>query len=278
MIPLCITGGRKKIYGTNQHASLPDYGWFGIYFLPTASDMKRCYRLRTVISLWNHRVRNDCGRSPTHICHFDCNDMEAMSPNCEAKNEYLNRLKYLFQIGKLLSFLFFQETSNKLFHKKVLITFKFQVSRSPERKSAWKFVDTSPMGYLLYHSFVQTTRKFVARAWCLREKSYIGNQDKVQSVDCFTVVTVDKPWTWCPFAVRTALISLLLSDSCFQHWYCLAKWIVVRKRLWQRFYMVSLISVSQGYSLLSNVMCVSSFHLSNPREVVPRISDKLCKS
>ena len=30
-----------------------------------------------------------------------------------------------------------------------------------------------------------------------------------------------------------------------------------------------------GHSLLSNVMCISSFHLSDPREIVPRISDKL---
>ena len=26
------------------------------------------------------------------------------------------------------------------------------------------------------------------------------------------------------------------------------------------------------------VMCIPSFHLSNPRKIVPRMSDKLCKS
>ena len=32
------------------------------------------------------------------------------------------------------------------------------------------------------------------------------------------------------------------------------------------------------YSLFSSFMSISSFHLSNPREIVPRISDKLYKS
>ena len=32
------------------------------------------------------------------------------------------------------------------------------------------------------------------------------------------------------------------------------------------------------YSLFLNIMCISSFHLSNPREIMPRISHKLCKS
>ena len=27
------------------------------------------------------------------------------------------------------------------------------------------------------------------------------------------------------------------------------------------------------YSLLSNVVCISSFHISNPREIMPRIND-----
>ena len=51
VIPLYITGCREKIYCTNQPASLRDYGWFEIYFLPTAGDRKRYHRLRTVISL-----------------------------------------------------------------------------------------------------------------------------------------------------------------------------------------------------------------------------------
>ena len=33
-----------------------------------------------------------------------------------------------------------------------------------------------------------------------------------------------------------------------------------------------------SYSLFSNAICISSFHLSNPREIVPRIGDELCKS
>ena len=36
--------------------------------------------------------------------------------------------------------------------------------------------------------------------------------------------------------------------------------------------------LQQNYSLFSNVVCICSFHLSNPREIVPRLSDKLCKS
>ena len=34
----------------------------------------------------------------------------------------------------------------------------------------------------------------------------------------------------------------------------------------------------QQYGLFSNVTCIFSFHLSNQREIVPRMSDKLCKS
>ena len=32
------------------------------------------------------------------------------------------------------------------------------------------------------------------------------------------------------------------------------------------------------YCICSNVVCISSFHLSNPREIMPRISDRLCKT
>ena len=32
------------------------------------------------------------------------------------------------------------------------------------------------------------------------------------------------------------------------------------------------------YSLFSDAVCISSFHFSNPREIIPRTSDKLCKS
>ena len=32
------------------------------------------------------------------------------------------------------------------------------------------------------------------------------------------------------------------------------------------------------YGVFLSAMCISSFHLSNPCEIVTRISDKLCKS
>ena len=54
--------GRKYIARISRR-SLRDYGWFGIYFLPTAGDIKRYHRLRTVISLYN-QMRAYVGCSP----------------------------------------------------------------------------------------------------------------------------------------------------------------------------------------------------------------------
>ena len=36
--------------------------------------------------------------------------------------------------------------------------------------------------------------------------------------------------------------------------------------------------LKQCQSLFSNVVCICSFHLSNPREIMPHVGDKLCQS
>ena len=51
VIPLYITGFREKIYSESAVVAKRHRLIRAIYFLPTAGDIKRYHRLRTVISL-----------------------------------------------------------------------------------------------------------------------------------------------------------------------------------------------------------------------------------